>query len=151
LHLVWHSTCFFLNIYIFYIYIYKNAPETLRSRPFFEKCAPALPLPAPAPASLPRFGNIGGVQLKEVPKLSTRAKEEMPLLTQYANKMPSSMKCFKSRCQSLQMKRLNGFSNLPVRTDGFTTEFECRNRFPAETLVFSPSCSPNSISQMNSQ
>jgi hypothetical protein len=29
----------------------------LRSRPFFEKCAPTLSLPAPTPASLPRSGN----------------------------------------------------------------------------------------------
>jgi hypothetical protein len=94
--------------------------------------------------------NDGCVQLKEMPKLSTRAKEKMPLLTKFSNEILSSMKFLKSQWQCLQMKSQNGFSNIPARKDSFIAESECRNGFPAETLVFSPSSSPqNSIFEMN--
>jgi hypothetical protein len=42
--------------------------------------------------------NGGCVQLKETPKLSTCAKEKMPLLPESANEIISSMKIFESRC-----------------------------------------------------
>jgi hypothetical protein len=85
------------------------------------------------------------------PNSSTRAKRNCSLFFKSANEILSSMKIFEPQCQYLQMKILNGFSNLPARTDGFTAESECRNGFPVETLVFSPSSSPNSNFKMNSQ
>jgi hypothetical protein len=45
-----------------------------------------------------QLNNDGCAQLKETPKLSTRAKEKMPLLAKSANEILSSMKFFESQC-----------------------------------------------------
>jgi len=66
----------------------------------------------------------GCAQLKERLKLSTRAKEKIPLLTKSANKILSSMKISESHCQYLQMRSRNDFSNLTARVDSFTAESE---------------------------
>jgi hypothetical protein len=63
-------------------------------------------------------------QLKEMFKPSLVPIEKMSLLATSANQTPSSMKCFKSRCQSLQMKSLDGFSNLQLGRYCFNLETE---------------------------
>jgi hypothetical protein len=86
--------------------------------------------------------NGGCIQLKETPKLSTRAKEKILVLPESANEILSSMKIFESRRRYLQMKNWNGFSNLTARADSFIVESEHQNGFLAETLASSPSSSP---------
>jgi hypothetical protein len=96
-----------------------------------------------APVDHTQQDNRGCVQLKKkTPKLSTRATEKMPSLTKSANEILPSMKFFESQCQYLQMRTLNGFSNLTARADSFTAESEHRDGFPTETLASSPSSSP---------
>jgi hypothetical protein len=79
---------------------------------------------------------------RKTPKLPTRAKEKMPSFPKYSNEILPSMKFFESQCQYLQMRILNGFSNLTARADSFTAESEHRGGLPAETLASSPSSSP---------
>jgi hypothetical protein len=90
-------------------------------------------------------------QLKRKPLILHTCQRKRLLFSKTENEILLRQISLDHNANYLQMKSLNGFSNLPARTDGFTAESECRNGFPAETLVCSPSSSPNSISQMNSQ
>jgi hypothetical protein len=107
--------------------------------------------------------NSGCTQLKVTIEPSTRANRS-PLPWSFCKQNTPPMKCYKSRCQSLQMRTLNGFSNSSAWADGFTAESEiprlgqivslpnprCRMGFQLKPSFAHRALLPNSIIKMNS-